>query len=77
VDVVSPDGLSALIWGTGVRFLAKSRSDVTLCMKERDEAVERLLEWAQMRAFNDPHRMVVDECEDYDLRADGSYWYDR
>ncbi len=76
VDVVTPDGLDFMIWGTGVKLLGKSKSDVTLCMAEREAARGRLAEWASLRAFNDPPRTIVDDDEDDYLR-DGDWGYDR
>ncbi len=76
VDVVTPDGESFLIWGTAVKLLAKSRSDVTLCIAEREAARGRLSEWASLRAFNDPPRTIVDDDEDDGCR-EGDWGYDR
>ncbi len=76
VDLVTPDGEAFLIWGVGVKLLAKSKSDVTLCMAERDAARARVSEWASLRAFNDPPRTIVDDDEDSYYR-DGDWGYDQ
>lgn len=58
VDVVTPDGEAFLIWGTAVKALAKSESDVRLAMSEREAARSRLSTWASMRSFHQPRRRV-------------------
>lgn len=71
VDVVTPDGESFLVWGVGVKLLAKSRGDVSLFVAEREAARARLTDWASMRAFNEmPRQMVQDESDDDDCAND-------
>jgi hypothetical protein len=78
IDVVTSDGLSMLMWGSVVRLLAKKEADVSLAIREREAARARLTEWAQLRAFNDPNRSIVDEEEwDYGPYREGEWWYDR
>jgi hypothetical protein len=78
VDVVSPYGEQFMIWGTAVRILAKIKSDASVAMSERDAAREKLVEWAAMRAFNDPPRMMVEDEDDYfEPYRDGEWWLDR
>lgn len=77
VDVVTPDGESFLLWGTAVKALAKSETDVNLAMAEREQARVRLQEWANMRSFNQPRRRIVrDGFADYDP-IDPSGWWNR
>jgi hypothetical protein len=67
VDVVTPEGERFLIWCVAVKALAKSESDVSLALQERDQAKAALLEWATMRAFNNPRRTIV-------RAGDGTDW---
>lgn len=76
VDVVSPEGEEYFLWGCGLRFLAKMRSDVTLAMSERDRAKEELSEWASLRAFNEPPQTYVEDDDD-DFYRDGDWRFDR
>ncbi len=69
VDVVTPDGEELIIWGTAVKALAKSESDVSLAIRERNEARARVAEWATLRAFNNPRRRIVRDDGDLDLDA--------
>lgn len=61
IDVVCIYGEAFLIWGTVVKALAKSESDVRLAMAERDRAAQKLMEWAAERDANEPRRRVVDD----------------
>jgi hypothetical protein len=58
LDVVTPDGETFLINAVAVPALGKSESDVRLARIERDEAKERLVEWARLRSFATPRRLV-------------------
>lgn len=62
VDVVNPAGEEFLIWGVVVKALAKSESDVTLAIAERERHREQLVEWATLRALNQPRRRVVTDA---------------
>ncbi|HEY1554790.1 MAG TPA: hypothetical protein VGF94_08150 [Kofleriaceae bacterium] len=77
VDVVCPDGESFMIWGWTVRALAKARSDVTLALAERDAARDRLAEWAALRLFHEPPRIMPEDDSDLFPMRDGSWSYDR
>lgn len=63
LDLVTPDGEAFLIYGVMVKALAKSESDVRLAMAEREAARGRLLEWATLRAFNQPRRRIVSDFD--------------
>jgi hypothetical protein len=73
IDVVTPDGDAFLVWGVVVMALSKSNRDVTVAMKREDEARARLTEWAAMRAFELPRKVVdhgdLDDTYDDDRRA--------
>jgi hypothetical protein len=73
VDLVTADGELFLIWGVAVKALAKSESDVRLALSERDQARQRLLEWATLRAFNQPRRRFVADVDD-GLYVDAADW---
>lgn len=68
VDVVTPDGEAFLVWGTCVKAMHKSESDVTLAVQEREQARVRFTEEVQLRALNSSRRRVVAEM--------GSVWGD-
>lgn len=70
VDLVTPDGERFLIWCVAVKALAKSESDASLAIVERDQAREVLREWAVLRAFNAPRRRIVREGTGLDLYGD-------
>lgn len=61
VDLVNADGESALIWGVTVLAKSKSDEDVTLAMRMRDEARERMVMWAANRSLNSPRRRIVSD----------------
>lgn len=56
VDVVTPDGEAFVIWGVAVQALAKEGSDTSLARAEREEARERVFNWATLRSFNSRRR---------------------
>jgi len=65
VDVVTPDGLTFLIWATTVKANAKVERDSQLAMAEREAARQRFTESVQLRALNAPRRRILDiEAED-------------
>jgi hypothetical protein len=80
VDVVAPAGEEFLIWGAAVRANAKSESDVTLALQERDGARAKLVEEAVLRALNAPRRRVVRDAYDdspYGGIYDPADWWNR
>ena len=67
VDVVTPAAEEFII--CGVVFLAKDKeeSDVTTIHAERERHRARVIDWARLRAFNQPRRQMVDEeFDEYD-----------
>lgn len=60
VDVVTPDGLTFLVWATTVKAKSKSEADVTLAVGEREGARIRFTESVRLRAMNDSPRRVLD-----------------
>lgn len=60
VDVVTPDGLAMMVWGTLVKAASALEFDPTLAISEREAARQRLEEWAALRAFNQPRRPQSD-----------------
>jgi len=75
VDVVGPDGESFLVWGVTVLAKGKEESDVSLAKQERDAAKARLVEWAAMRAFNEPRRPA--SMSQYGWAMDAADWWER
>lgn len=67
IDVVTPDGEAFVLWGVAVQALAKEGSDVSVARAEREQARERVTNWAMMRFLHSPRRHVV---------ADESRWCD-
>jgi hypothetical protein len=79
VDVVTTDGERFLIWCTAVKALSKGENDVQLAMVERDSAREKLMQWAVLRAFNQPRRGIVREGpnRDWPYAFDSADWRNR
>lgn len=61
VDVVTPDGESFVLWGVAVQAFGKEGSDTSLARAERDEARERVMNWARMRSFHTMRRVIVED----------------
>jgi hypothetical protein len=80
VDVVTPDGEEFIIWGVAVKALAKSNDDTQLAEREREAARVRFMEWAVLRAFNEPRHRIVQGSgsildDPYgDMRDEGGWW---
>jgi hypothetical protein len=72
IDVVTPDGEAFILWGVAVQALAKEGSDVSIARAEREEARERVFNWATLRSLNSPRRRNVASSEVYTDPAD--YW---
>lgn len=60
VDVVTPDGLSFLLWGVAVLAHAKSETDPQLAINRLEAARDRFTKSVQLRALNAPRRRVID-----------------
>lgn len=73
VDMVNQAGEDFMIWGSGVRFLGRVKSDASLAMAERERARKDLEEWARLQAFHSSPRRMVDDDDDGDPDFDG--WY--
>jgi len=73
VDVVTPDGLSFLLWNVAVMAAAKSEVDASLALSRMEAARERFTESVGLRALNAPRRRILDIETDID---DGE-WADR
>lgn len=71
VDLVSPDGEEFVIEGVCCKILRKSETDTQGFILARNEARERLKDWAMARSLVTPRHQVmarVDDCDD-----EGSY----
>lgn len=73
VDVVTPDGLSFLLWNTAVMANAKTEIDATLAITRLEAARERFTQSVSLRALNAPRRRILDIETD----AGDSEWADR
>lgn len=77
IDVISSAGEGFMYYGLAVKAHAKLEGDPALAIRERDKYAEQLVEWAQLRALNEPRRMIADEYE-YDIRRrDPGGWWNR
>lgn len=65
VDLICPAGEAFVVWGTAVKALAKSETDVRVAMTERDAARTRLWTWLLNRSLVTPRKMVT-AGDDYD-----------
>ncbi len=70
VDVVTPDGLTFLVWSVCVKLKSKAESDVQLAIAEREAARDRFTTSVQLRSLNTPRRRVVETDDD----DDGVWW---
>lgn len=59
VDLVTPDGLSCLLWGVAMLAKAKASQDVTLHLRKHEQHKQKLMEWAAERMLSQPRRRVV------------------
>lgn len=65
VDVVTPDGLTFLIWAVAVKIIAKVQGDATLAIQEREAARMRFTESVRLRSQTAlRHRILDIEAED-------------
>jgi len=77
VDVISPDGETFVIESMCAKVLRKSETATDGYLLARNEARQRIQDWAQRRSFNTPRRMVVArDPYDRDLE-DGSFRINR
>lgn len=60
VDVVTPDGLSFLIWNVAVMASAKVETDAQLALSRLEAARARFTEGVGLRALNAPRRRILD-----------------
>lgn len=77
IDVVTMDGEQYLLWYAVFQARDKGDENVMNAMRERDSALERVKEWATLRALNSPREpMVLEDLDWYD--GDPSdWWYGR
>lgn len=77
IDVVTPDGEQFLIWYAVFLARDKEDSDVRSALRERENALRRVTEWAQLRAFHAPRTpMVEQEFTDGEFDV-ASWWWNR
>lgn len=73
LDVVTPDGLSFLVWNVVVMALAKVEIEPSVAMERLEAARDRFTQSVQLRALNAPRRRILDIETDV---GDGE-WADR
>lgn len=73
VDVVTPDGLSFLLWNVAVMASAKTEVDATLSLQRLEAARDRFTTSVQLRALNAPRRRILD----IEVDVGDSEWADR
>lgn len=61
IDLICPAGEAFVVWGTAVKLLAKSESDVQVAMAEREAARERVRTWLMSRMLTTPRRQTTDD----------------
>jgi hypothetical protein len=67
IDLISPDGEEFVIEGVACKVLRKSETSTDGYILARNEARERLKEWAMARSFVTPrHQVMARYGEDYD-----------
>lgn len=71
VDVVNAYGLKFLTWGVASIALHKGADDQIRAVAERNQALEKVREWAVLRALNMPRRRIVRDVDVY-----GGAWSD-
>lgn len=74
VDVVNSHGLQYLVWGTAVVVHGELEGNAILALNERDKAAQRLMEWAALRAFNEPRHTAIDDPDFAAMTRDGEWW---
>jgi hypothetical protein len=72
VDVVTAHGEEFILWGAAFRALTKEDTEAQVYRFERDAYRAKVIEWATLRALNQPRRRIVDE--EIDGFADGDWW---
>lgn len=81
VDLVVPAGEQFLLWGVAVVAKGQSDGDVRLAIQEREAAEQRVLEWAQLRAFSQAPSPFVDDYETIGMTPNsydyGTGWWNR
>lgn len=77
VDLVTPDGEAFVVEGMCAKVLRKSETDTQGYILARNEARERLKDWAMARSLNTPRRLVVARTYDSYDDLDGSYRVNR
>jgi hypothetical protein len=64
IDTVSAYGRRFLQYGTAASAVQKSRRDASELIAEREQAREKLIEWAGNRAFRDQHPLFTEDGDD-------------
>jgi len=76
VDVVNSYGLKFVVWGTAVIVHGELEGNAILALNERDKAAASLMEWAALRAFNEPRHFALDDPDfmAFHVLRDGEWW---
>lgn len=73
VDLINNDGLKFVVWGVASIALHKGEDNQERAMVERNQAKERLVEWAVRRALTMPKRRMVSDVDGWVSDADWRY----
>lgn len=75
VDLVTSDGLAFLIWGVAVKVHGELEGDAVLALQERNRYEQKLMEWAALKAFNEPRRTPLEDgLSTLRTLRDGEWW---
>lgn len=76
VDVVTPDGEAALVWGVAALALAKAKQDASFHASQQEKYRDRHHYWASQRMLSQPARRVVTNIDPSLIDLDpGSRWW--
>lgn len=76
VDCVTPDGETYVISAAVVKAKIKEESDPRDAIRERDQALDNIVTWAQARAFEARRRVVTDVPGPWQTRFPGDWGWD-
>jgi hypothetical protein len=73
VDVVNPLGLAFMVWGVAMTIHGELEGNPSLAAQMTLKYEQRVMEWAAMRAFNEPRHTAPDQWRPAMWR-DGKWW---
>lgn len=77
IDLVVPAGEQFVVEHMAAQGLDKEEADSSRAVAEREAARARVIEWATLRALNNPRRRIVDRFDSYDYPygREGDWWF--